>query len=87
MISEYLKFHPLKKNATFKFLVSSDGTPITAVNAITRILNKIFEKRVGSSMLRHIFLSTKYDIKEMEKDANAMGHSVEEQKKYMKGSG
>jgi len=87
VISEYLKFHPLKKNSTFKFLVSSDGTPITAVNAITRVLNKIFGKRVGSSMLRHIFLSTKYDIKEMEKDANAMGHSVEEQKKYMKGSG
>jgi hypothetical protein len=87
VIAEYLKFHPLKKNATFKFLVSHDGTPITAVNAITRVLNKIFGKRVGSSMLRHIFLSTKYDIKEMEKDANAMGHSVEEQKKYMKGSG
>ena len=87
VISEYLKFHPLKKNATFKFLVSHDGTPITAVNAITRVLNKIFGKKVGSSMLRHIFLSTKYDIKEMEKDANAMGHSVEEQRKYMKGSG
>ena len=87
VISEYLKFHPLKKNASYKFLVSYDGTPITAVNAITRVLNKIFGKRVGSSMLRHIFLSTKYDIKEMEKDANAMGHSVEEQKKYMKGSG
>ena len=87
VISDYLKFHPLKKNASFKFLVSYDGTPITAVNAITRVLNKIFGKRVGSSMLRHIFLSTKYDIKEMEKDANAMGHSVEEQKKYMKGSG
>jgi len=87
VISEYLKFHPLKKNASFKFLVSHDGTPITAVNAITRVLNKVFGKRVGSSMLRHIFLSTKYDIKEMEKDANAMGHSVEEQKKYMKGSG
>ena len=87
VISEYLKFHPLKKNSVFKFLVSSDGTPITAVNAITRVLNKIFGKRVGSSMLRHIFLSTKYDIKEMEKDATAMGHSIEEQKKYMKGSG
>ena len=87
VIAEYLKFHPLKKNATFKFLVSHDGTPITAVNAITRVLNKIFGKKVGSSMLRHIFLSTKYDIKEMEKDANAMGHSVEEQRKYMKGSG
>jgi hypothetical protein len=87
VISEFLKFHPLKKNASFKFLVSHDGTPITAVNAITRVLNKIFGKKVGSSMLRHIFLSTKYDIKEMEKDANAMGHSVDEQKKYMKGSG
>ena len=87
VISEFLKFHPLKKNASFKFLVSYDGTPITAVNAITRVLNKVFGKKVGSSMLRHIFLSTKYDIKEMEKDANAMGHSVDEQKKYMKGSG
>jgi len=87
VISEFLKFHPHKKNASFKFLVSYDGTPITAVNAITRILNKIFGKKVGSSMLRHIFLSTKYDIKEMEKDATAMGHSIEEQKKYMKGSG
>jgi len=35
-------------------------------------------------MLRHIFLSDKYDIDEMKKDAEAMGHSLEEQKKYMK---
>jgi hypothetical protein len=35
-------------------------------------------------MLRHIFLSDKYDISEMETDAAAMGHSVDEQKKYMK---
>lgn len=83
----YLKYHPLRKEASYNFLVSYDGSPITAQNAITRVLNKIFGKKVGSSMLRHIFLSTKYDIKEMEKDAEAMGHSVEEQKKYMKGSG
>jgi hypothetical protein len=38
-------------------------------------------------MLRHIFLSSKYDINEMETDAKAMGHSVEEQKKYLRGSG
>jgi hypothetical protein len=83
----YLKFHPQKKQTPHNFLVSYDGSPIVAQNAITRVLNKVFGKKVGSSMLRHIFLSTKYDIKEMEKDASAMGHSIEEQKKYMKGSG
>jgi hypothetical protein len=54
---------------------------LTAVNSITRILNKIFGKKVGSSMLRHIFLSDKYgEVKgEMADDAKAMGHSVDEQ--------
>ena len=85
----YLKHHPLYKTAKGKtpvpFLINSKSEPLTAVNAITRILNKVLGKRVGSSMLRHIFLSDKYDIKEMEEDARVMGHSVEEQKKYMKG--
>jgi len=85
----YLKFHPLYKASKGKdvvpFLVLADGKPLTAVNAITRLLNKIFGKRVGSSMLRHIFLSDKYDIDEMEADALAMGHSVEEQRKYLRG--
>jgi hypothetical protein len=84
----YLRFHAPFKATKGKepvpFLVFADGRPLTAVNAITRILNKVFGKKVGSSMLRHIFLSDKYDIKEMEEDAAAMGHSVEEQKKYMK---
>ena len=92
VLSVYLKFHPLargnKSRATmYKFLVLADGTPLTATNSITRILNRIFGKKIGSSMLRHIFLSSKYDINEMEKDANAMGHSVEEQQKYLRGSG
>lgn len=92
VIQLYLKHHPLvkgnkSKTTEFKFLVFPDGSPLTAGNAITRILNKIFHKKIGSSLLRHIFLSSKYDIKEMESDASAMGHSVEEQKKYMRGSG
>jgi len=92
VIQVYLKHHPLvkgnkTKTTEFKFLVFPDGSPLTAVNAITRILNRIFGKKIGSSMLRHIFLSTKYDIKEMESDATAMGHSVEEQKNYLRGSG
>jgi hypothetical protein len=79
-----LGFRATKGKEAVPFLVFSDGKPLTAVNAITRILNKALGKKVGSSMLRHIFLSDKYDIKEMEEDAAAMGHSVEEQKKYMK---
>ena len=92
VLSLYLKHHPLNKGnkkATphFRFLVNADGSPFSAVNAITRILNKTLGKKVGSSMLRHIFLSSKYDIDEMKTDATAMAHSVEEQKKYMRGSG
>lgn len=88
----YLKFHPLApkkdkmpKNTEFKFLTNYDGSGFTSVNAITRILNKIFGgKKIGSSMLRHIYLSSKYDIDEMKKDAEDMGHSLGEQKNYMK---
>ena len=90
-LTAYLKHHAdfktTKAKTPIPFLVFPDGKPLTAVNSITRILNKIFGKKVGSSMLRHIFLSDKYDIDEMEKDAMAMGHSVEEQKKYMKSDG
>ncbi len=88
----YLKFHPLNtkpnlkfnKNTEFPFLVYPNGSAFTQVNSITRILNKIFQKKVSSSMLRHIYLSTKYNIDEMKADANAMGHSLNEQRQYMK---
>jgi hypothetical protein len=91
-IKQYLKHHPAHKGSkkfasSFAFLVSADGSALTAVNAITRILNRIFGKNVGASMLRHIFLSNKYDIKEMSKDAEAMGQTVEVQRQYMKGKG
>lgn len=91
VITTYLKYHINWKASKGKepthFLITADGKSLTAVNAITRILNKIFGKKVGSSMLRHIFLSDKYDIKEMEEDAEAMGHSVAEQRKYLRKEG
>ena len=80
----YLKNHPGSGKADFRFLVAADGSPLTAVNAVTRILNRIFGKNVGTTMLRHIYLSDKYDIKEMTEDAEAMGHTLEVQKEYMK---
>ena len=87
VLKKYLKYHPGKGErwaSPVPFLVTGSNAPLTAVNAITRILNKWFGKKVGSSMLRHIYLSGKYDIEEMKKDADDMGHSVEQQKAYMK---
>ena len=92
VITTYLKFHPLLKGkkiikgTNVPFLVYYDGKPLSQVNAITRILNKIFGKKVGSSMLRHIYLSSKYGkvVDEMKEDANAMSHSVDMQKDYIK---
>jgi integrase len=89
-LQNYLKHHPLfqgrSKPTQFAFLVNADGTKFEQVNAITRILNKVFGKNVGSSMLRHIFLSDKYDIKEMEGDATKMAHSLALQRSYMRHS-
>ena len=89
VLEMYLKHHPLckgnkGKTVECKFLVAHDGTPFHAPNTITRILNAVFGKKVGSSMMRHIYLSSKYDVTEMEKDATEMGHSMEEQRKYLK---
>ena len=92
VINQYLKFHPLvkgkklAKTSNIPFLVYFDGKDFDKVNSITRILNKIFDKKIGSSMLRHIFLTDKYgdDMKEREKDSKAMGHSLSMQNDYIK---
>jgi hypothetical protein len=90
-IDLYLKFHPkikgkVKKNTDTPFLVGYDGNPLSQVNSMTKIFNKIFNKKISSSALRHIFLSDKYGdvVKEMKEDADKMGHSVQQQKEYIK---
>jgi hypothetical protein len=59
-------------------LVKFDGTPLDVSNQITRILNKIFDKRVSVSMLRNIYLTDKYSdvMNEMSDDVKAMGTSI-----------
>lgn len=86
VINLYLKFRPMadKKAKEFPLLIAHNGSAINSGNAITRILNNIFEKKIGSSMLRHIYLSSKMNIQEMKDDATAMGHSLNEQQKYLK---
>ena len=75
----------MSRNTQFRLLVNNDGSPLPSVNSITRLLNRAFGKNIGSSMLRHIYLTSKYkDVnKEMAKDANAMAHSSAEQKNYI----
>lgn len=93
ILAMYLKHHPIYKDKTKQkepvpLLCTYDGKPFTASNSITRILNKIFGKRVGSSMIRHAFISSKYGkvMDEMKRDSEAMGHSLEEQRAYYKKS-
>jgi len=89
----YLKFHPKAKAMKRKgaesepFLVRYDGTPIDTSPEMTRLLNKIFGKKVGCSMLRAIYLTEKYGdvVKEMKEDVGHMGTSTETaQNNYIK---
>lgn len=67
-------------------LLFPDDETRTNSNRMTKALNSIIGKKVGASMLRHIYLSNKYGkvMKDQENDANFMAHSVAMQKDYVK---
>lgn len=92
-IDLYIKHHPMikiynKKNNKIDvpFLVYFNEKPLTAINAITRILNNLFKKKVGSSMIRHIFLTNAYGKEDAERKiiSEQMGHSAQTQRDYIK---
>lgn len=86
-LQAYFKHRPdMKKNNEVSLLLNYDGTETNKVNYITRMLNKAFGKKIGASALRHIYLSDKYGEiqKEKEKDADAMGHTVDMASEYIK---
>ena len=91
-IKNFIKLHPKKDDVAFALLTKPNGAPLSSVNSITRILNRLFGKNVGSSMLRHIFLSSKYGKdseaarieSERKATADAMSHSVGQQNEYIK---
>jgi hypothetical protein len=73
----------LAHNHSGYFLVNSRGGP-PSDNSLTKLLNRIFSssnKKISSTMIRHIYLSEKYKNvqDEMKSDAHAMGHSVSTQ--------
>jgi hypothetical protein len=75
LIKIYLKFYPNKKKDFL--LVDYRGNPFILVNDITRILNKIFKKNIGVSLLRSIYLTNKFgdDIQKIKDVAKDMGTS------------
>lgn len=91
-IYNYLTHHPLYNNVRknskeweIPLLVDAYGNHLNKINSITRILNKITGRKIGASMLRHIYITHKYGQTEKEKqtDANMMAHSVNMQKEYI----
>jgi hypothetical protein len=84
VIQAYLKHHPQKsklknKKHVVHFLVWMDGEPINKSGDITKILNRIFDRNIASSMLRNIYLSSKYSgmMKSLKEDNAHMGTSVD----------
>ena len=74
------------KSAEVPLLVHYDGKEVYRLNGITKLLNKAFGKNIGSTALRHIYLSDKYGdvVKEKIKDASNMSHSLSVQNEYIK---
>ena len=73
-------------NKTEYLLTDRTGSKKMTENGLTRFLQKTFQetgKKISSTMKRHIFLTEKYgnetSIKEKQKTALNMGHSVDTQ--------
>ena len=82
----------LNHNRTGYLLVSQTNVdqPMST-NGVTRTLQRIsatyFDgKKIGSSLLRHMYLSEKYgqNVQDKEKDSYIMGHSLGMQNDYIK---
>jgi hypothetical protein len=74
VIDMYMAEHP----DVPEFLVRSNGSPLKTSNDITRRLNKIFGRNISSSMLRNIYLTSKYSkvMNDMKDDTEKMGTST-----------
>lgn len=77
----------VKMNTNDYMLYSTNGNKLSSPQ-ISRILNKVFDKNVSTSLLRHIFLTNVYKdlpaLNKMESLANSMAHSVSQAMEYIK---
>ena len=69
------------------YLLENKGKQMNSAS-ITHHLNKVFGKKVSTSMLRHIYTTDKYGnmpaLKELNASAEAMGHSLTQHLEYIK---
>ncbi len=75
----------IKKNPHEYLLVSQTGAPLSQV-LITQRLNKIFGKKISTSMLRHIYITHEYegiDVGKLRDIAEEMGHDIETAMTYV----
>lgn len=86
VITNYLKHREKIALTSKKFLTKYGDLEIENSNEITRRLNNILGKNVAASMLRHIYLTEKLGdtVSKMEEMAADMGHSVSQQREYIK---
>lgn len=77
ILIQYLKIHPLRKDKNFFLLVKYNGEEFKQTNSITRILNRIFGKKISVSALRGIYLTDKFKkpMEELKETATNMGTS------------
>ena len=77
----------LKHNNYDYLLVDKNGQKLSSVK-LSQKLNNIFDSKISTSMLRHIYLSNKLEaipkLNELKELANDMGHSVSQQLLYIK---
>jgi ribosomal protein L18 len=77
----------IKINTNDYMLYSTNGNKLTSPQ-VTRILNKVFDKNVSTSMLRHIYLTNEYKdipaLSKMQNIATEMAHSVSTAMEYIK---
>ncbi len=78
----------LEHNTTGHFIINKQKKQM-GDNSLTKFLYKTFSdtgKKIGSTLIRHVYLSEKYgDVNdEKEQDSYVMGHSLEQQKSYVK---
>jgi ribosomal protein L18 len=77
----------IKINTNDYMLYSTNGNKLTSPQ-VTRILNKVFDKNISTSMLRHIYLTNVYKdipaLSQMQNIASEMAHSVSTAMEYIK---
>ena len=78
IITAYIKAFKLK-DGDHLLIDLKTNEPYKNTNSITLLLNRIFKKNIGASMLRKMYLTNKYgdNAEELKKDMTAMGSSVD----------